>query len=123
MKKLIVLGAAFALVGCGEAATEEPVADDMAMEEAAPEKVVANSMDVTSEDGTTTTLVLYDDGTYLFGEATGTYAERDDGMTCYLGDEEGAEESCWADWVEGEDGSMTSTSEDGQVVTLASSDA
>ncbi|WP_338240521.1 hypothetical protein [Aurantiacibacter hainanensis] len=95
----------------------------MAMEEAAPEKLVADTMGITSEDGTTTTLVRYEDGTYLYGDATGTYAERDDGLTCYLGDEEGAEESCWSDWVEGEDGSMTSTAEDGTVVTLADSEA
>lgn len=123
MRKLIVLGAAFALVGCGEAATEEPVAEEAAMEEVAAEKVVANSMDVTFEDGTSSTLFLYEDGTYAIGDATGTYMERDDGMTCYLGDEEGAEETCWGEAVENEDGSVTSTSDDGQVVTLSEATA
>ncbi|MWV29410.1 hypothetical protein [Aurantiacibacter rhizosphaerae] len=123
MKKFIVMCAAFAIAGCADEAPEPAATEEMAVEEVAAEPAIANTMEVTNEDGETTTLVRYDDGTYTFGDATGTYAERDDGMTCYLGDEEGSEESCWADWVEGEDGTMTSTAEDGQVVTLANSGA
>lgn len=116
---MILLGAAFAIAGCAEEAAEEPASEEVVVEEAAPEVAVANTMDVTFDDGETATLVLYDNGTYTLGEATGTYREREDGMTCYIGDEEGAEESCWAPSVENPDGSVTSTSEDGEVVVLS----
>ncbi len=119
MKKLIALGAAFALVGCGEAAVEEPVGDDMAVEDMSTGPAVVDTQDVTNEAGETWTLVRYDDGTYTAGDdRTGTYYMKDD-MTCYLGDAEGDEESCWAPRVTNEDGSVTSTSADGDVVTIA----
>lgn len=118
MKKLIVFGVALALSGCSQEAAEEPVEEEIAAEEIVPEKVVTDTMDVTGEDGETTNLVLYDDGTFLFGEMTGTYSEKD-GMTCYVADEGDGEETCWSPAEEGEDGTWTSTSADGEVVTLS----
>lgn len=117
MKKLIAFGAVLALAGCSQEAADEPIAEEVVAEEAVPEKVVTNAFDVTGDDGETTSLVLYDDGTFLFGEMTGTYSEKD-GMTCYVADEGEGEETCWSAAVEGEDGTWTSTSEDGEVVTL-----
>jgi hypothetical protein len=113
MKKLIVFAALISVAACaGEASEEAPA------EQAVAEKTEVNAMTVTNGDGETASLVLYDDGTYLFGDATGTYSEKD-GMTCYVSDEGNNEESCWSAPVEGEDGTVTSTSADGVTVTLS----
>ena len=112
MKKPILFAAVFALSYGAQAAAE-----DHGAHKAMDQKVVESSFEVFGEDGTSATMIRYEDGTYVIGDSTGTYYEKD-GKTCYLGDSEGAEESCWSPAVEGDDGIYRSTSDDGTVVEL-----
>ncbi|WP_394727823.1 hypothetical protein [Altererythrobacter sp. GH1-8] len=124
MKKLIVCASMFALVACGGGEAEpEAMEEDAAVEEpaAAPEgAVIPGSYDLVYADGTTGTVTIGEDGTYsgTAGEEStaGTVADVD-GKACF--DPEGdAPAMCWTAGEPGEDGSFTSTADDGTVVKV-----
>ena len=117
LKKLIAFSAVIALAGCSQDAAEAPATEEAIVADTAAEKAVESTYDVT-EDGETTTMTRYEDGTFAYGDATGTYRAEDE-MTCYTVDGDDGGETCWGARVENEDGTMTSTSTDGRVVTLS----
>lgn len=121
MKKWIALVSVAALAACAEAEAPAPEAAEEAVEEVAESVVVPGTYEVTYPDGSVTTTTINDDGTFsgsnAEGEASGTVAEVD-GKACFdvEGDDEGA--VCWTAGEQGEDGSFTSTADDGTVVTV-----
>lgn len=120
MKKFIFAASVLALAACSQPATEEAPA---AEEPAATETVEgAGTFEYSAGDGTGTgRIVMHEDGTYVDsfeGETTTGKWRAGDGQTCFIPDEVGAEETCWTDGEPGEDGSFTSTSPDGNTVTV-----
>lgn len=120
MKKLVAIFALLSVFGATQASSFEYSSQEEAPEQAEVERAAINTIQVTGSDGETSTMVLYDDGTFTIGEVTGTYHQSDE-KTCYLSDADGAEESCWSQAVANEDGVMTSTSDNGDVVTISAS--
>ena len=120
MKKLIAVAAIAGLAACAEPATEEAT-EEVAVEEAAPAVGGPGTYEVTWSDGAVSTMTTKEDGTWSATRgnesATGT-VEDVDGKACFDtdGDDEGA--MCWTASEPAEDGSWTSTSDDGQVVTV-----
>lgn len=122
MKKLIVLAGCVALAACAEA--EAPADDEIVVDEtaAAMGTPPAGEYTITASDGGSANFMMNEDGTYSGvsreGEpVTGTFAEVD-GKTCFT--EEAAEEAvCWTNSAAAEDGSFTSTNDDGATVTVA----
>lgn len=124
MKKLILLAGVAALASCGDTATEEAapaeVVEDGMMEPAAEEESMAGTYEVTWPDGTTSTTVINEDGTWTGTgadgtEVSGTYAMNDAGQTCFM--QEGEEARCWTDGETNEDGSINSTDDAGTAIT------
>ena len=119
MKRLLAATAILALAACAEQEAEEAMVEEPAEEAAAVGG--PGTYEVTYADGSVGTLTTNEDGTFsaTLGEesGTGTVAEQD-GKVCFDadGDEEGA--VCWTNSEPGEDGSWTSTSDDGEVVTV-----
>ncbi|MFN2100573.1 hypothetical protein [Altererythrobacter sp. MF3-039] len=122
MKKLLAATAILALTACAEQEAEEAMVEE---EVAAAETIAVpggpGDYEVTYSDGSVGTFTANEDGTFSaqVGDdaSTGTITEAD-GKTCFDadGDEEGA--MCWTNSEVGEDGSFTSTSDDGEVVTV-----
>ena len=121
MKKLIAVAATAILAACGgapeEAAPEEAPVEEVVAESA----VVPGTYEVTWSDGNVSTMVVNDDGTFnstAGEEASSGTVEEVEGKVCFdaEGDEEGA--MCWTASEPAEDGSWTSTSDDGEVVTV-----
>ena len=124
MRLLIIGAAALVLVGC----KQEAPADDAATAEAEPaaESAMASvggpgAYEVTYADGTTGTLTSTADNTFTAtrGEETinGTVSETD-GKVCFDIEGDDTEARCWTNSAVGEDGSWTSTADDGEVVTV-----
>lgn len=119
MTKLLAATAILALTACAEQEAEDAMAEEAVEETAAVGG--PGTYEVTYADGSVGTLTSNEDGTFsaMIGEeaGTGTYTEED-GKVCFDadGDEEGA--MCWTNSEPGEDGSWTSTSDDGEVVTV-----
>lgn len=83
--------------------------------------VVAGTYEVTWPDGATSVTTINEDGTFTStqGEETASGTVTDvDGKACFDsdGDEEGA--MCWTGGEPAEDGSFSSTADDGTVVTV-----
>lgn len=123
MKKLIACAGIFALAACGggeaepEAMEEEAPAEEVAAPEGA---VIPGTYDLVYGDGTVGSVTINDDGTYS-GTAgdqstTGTVADVD-GKACFDPDGD-APALCWTAGEQGEDGSFTSTADDGNVVKV-----
>ncbi|KUO52967.1 MAG: hypothetical protein APF78_11560 [Sphingomonadales bacterium BRH_c3] len=122
MKRLIIATAVVALAACAEPATEE--ATPVAEETTAP---AANegpgTFEVTYADGSVGTVTTTEEGTFtaILGDETGsgTVTEQD-GKLCFdpEGDDPEQPTRCWTNSEVGEDGSWTSTSDDGETVTV-----
>jgi len=119
MKKLIIAASVLALAACSQPATEEEAAP--AVEEVTVQTSGPGTYEVTYADGSVGTMVSSEDGTFTFtlGEetGTGTFTETD-GKICFDPDAEDQESNCWTAGEVGEDGSWTSTSDAGEVVTV-----
>ena len=122
MKKWIVLAGVAALAACQQA--EAPAEEETAMEEAAP---AANegpgTFEVTYADGSVGTVTTAEDGTFTatMGEETGAGTVTEvDGKLCFdpEGDDPEQPTNCWTNGEVGEDGSWTSTSDDGETVPV-----
>lgn len=125
MKKLIVCASALALAACGggEAEPEAMEAEGAMAEEATMEEagaVVPGEYSLVYGDGTEGSVTIGDDGTYsgtAGDQATSGTVEDVDGKACF--DPEGdAPAVCWTAGEPGEDGSFTSTADDGTVVKV-----
>lgn len=125
MKKLIAAASVLAIAACAEPAPTEEAVEEV-VEEAAAEPGGPGTYEVTYADGSVGMLTTSEDGTFsatLGDEAgSGTVTEVD-GKVCFDadGDEEGA--TCWTNSEVAEDGSWTSTSDDGETVTVRMVDA
>ncbi|XUU60078.1 hypothetical protein ACRAQ6_10955 [Erythrobacter sp. HA6-11] len=125
MKKLILCASVFALAACGGSEAEpEAMEDTAAMEEAAAPAgdgaVLYGTFDLAYADGTSGTVTVSEDGSYVStaGDQTSNGVVEDvDGQACF--DPEGdAPPQCWTQGETAEDGSFTSTSDDGTVVKV-----
>lgn len=130
MKKLILCAGVLALAACGGGEAETDAMDDKAaMEDTAmvdtvvdPDSpVIPGNYDLAYADGTTGTLTIGEDGTYASTHgadtASGMVTEVD-GKACF--DPEGSPPAmCWTNSERAEDGSVTSTSDDGVVVKVS----
>ncbi len=120
MKKWIALISVAALAACAEAEAPAPEVDE-AVEEVAESAVIPGTYEVSWPDGTVTTTTITDDGTFetTNGEESqsGTVVDMD-GKACFdaEGDDEGA--VCWTAGEQAEDGSFSSTADDGTIVTV-----
>lgn len=120
MKKFVILGA-FALAACGGGeAAEEPAAEDAAaVETEAPVEMLAadggpvtGTFENTSADGTVTTMVVNEDGTYTVSNAdgeelSGTWTSDGPNRFCEIREEV---TTCYDETVD-ENGVWTSVSE------------
>ncbi|QZH74647.1 MAG: hypothetical protein JY451_13435 [Erythrobacter sp.] len=133
MKKfaLLAASAAFALVACngteapsGEEATSVDSGDASdILEGEAPgfEAVATGTYEVTRADGSVDYIEIFDGMTYsriaADGAATGGTIFMQGGQTCFVVEgEEG--QNCFTDGPKAEDGSMQTTSENGDVATV-----
>ena len=124
MKKLILCASVLALAACGGGEAEPEAMEEkdaMADEAAAPEgPVIPGSYDLVYGDGTVGSVTINDDGTYSGtqgDEAASGTVEDVDGKACF--DPEGDEPAlCWTNGDAAEDGSFTSTADDGSVVKV-----
>ena len=119
MKKFAFL-AVFALAACGEAETEEPVVEEVAVEEPAAQVAMAadglpmaGTYEVTNADGESYTQVVSDDGTYVNTmadgtEVTGTWTSERPDQWCGAAD--GEEVECATETIDA-DGVWTSVSD------------
>lgn len=122
MKKWIALASVAALAACQQA---EAPAEEEAMEEAAAPAANEGpgTFEVTYADGSVGTVTTTAEGTFTatLGDqsGTGTVAEVD-GKLCFdpEGDDPEQPTRCWTNSEPGEDGSWTSTSDDGETVTV-----
>lgn len=121
MKKTYAFVAVLTLAACGEAATEEPVAEEgVVIEEPAAEVAMAadgmpmaGTFEVTNSEGETFTQVVSDDGTYTNtmadgSQVTGTWSSENPNQWC--GADEGEEIECSTETVD-ENGVWTSVSD------------
>lgn len=130
MKSLVLIAATVALSACSQGGEETPAPAETTEAAAAPTDTArtsalagpdaAGTYTVTWADGTITTTVINDDGTYIDmmdGEETarGTWAVKD-GRSCLT--PEGGAELCWTDSEPAADGSWTATADDGTTVTV-----
>ena len=124
MKKLVLVAVlGLTLAACDNAAEEsdEPVTEDTTA--AAP---VEESMAGTYEfemDGTPTTAVLMDDGTYSDtqnGEVieAGTWQERDDGKVCFDPEGDDTPDTCFTIGETAADGTFVATPDEGEPLTI-----
>lgn len=126
MKKFALIAACAALGACGQQA-EKPAEADAKPAEAAAVAATDDSTPapgdygVKAADGTMSTTTLVGDGTFVTTEADGTKVTgkyvRKDGKDCFDADGDQAE-MCWTATPPAADGSFTSTSDDGQTVTV-----
>lgn len=126
MKKWIALVGVAALAACQQA---EAPAEEAAVEEAAP---AANegpgTFEVTYADGSVGTVTTTAEGTFTLTRGdqsgAGTVAEVD-GKLCFdpEGDDPEQPTTCWTNSEIGEDGTWTSTSDDGETVTVKVAEA
>jgi len=125
MKKLACLAALLALTACGEAATEEPVAEETAAVEtetvaiALDGKPSVGTFTVTDADGKVGTFVSNADGTFTMTSAdgetvTGTWTETEAGKFCETVE---GKETCYTEAIDA-DGKWTSTGPDGKVSVI-----
>lgn len=120
MRILIACSTALALIACSEAEAPAPEPEEP-VEEMAQSAVVPGTYEVTWPDGTVGMTTINDDGTFsgTQGEETqsGTVADVD-GKACFDPDGDEAETMCWLASEPAEDGTFTSTADDGTVVTV-----
>lgn len=120
MNKLIAVAAIAIVTACSKPATQEPEATAEPAAATAPNEG-PGTFEVTYADGSTGSVTTTAEGTFTAnrGEesAAGTVTQAD-GKICFdaEGDEEGA--TCWTNSEPGEDGSWSSTSDDGETVTV-----
>jgi len=122
MKKLLVCASVLALAACGGEAEPDAVEEAAPVEEAAEPQaaVIPGTYDLVYDDGTTGTVTVNEDGTYSGSRGdtstTGTVTDVD-GKACF--DPEGDPPAlCWTAGEQGEDGSFTSTADDGTSVKV-----
>lgn len=122
MKKLIAAASVLAIAACSQPATEEEAVEEV-VEEAAPAVGGPGTYEVTYADGSVGMLTTSEDGTFsaTIGDQTGsgTVSEAD-GKVCFdpEGDDPEQPTMCWTSSAPAEDGSWTSTSDDGETVTV-----
>ena len=122
MKKWIALASVAALAACQQA---EAPAEEEAMEEAAAPAANEGpgTFEVTYADGSVGTVTTTAEGTFTatLGDqsGTGTVAQVD-GKLCFdpEGDDPEQPTRCWTNSEVGDDGTWTSTSDDGETVTV-----
>lgn len=122
MKRLIAVAGLAALAACSEPATEEaaPVAEEA---EAPAANEGPGTFEVTYADGSVGTVTTTEEGTFTatLGDASmiGAVAQED-GKICFdpEGDDPEQPTRCWTNSEVGEDGSWTSTADDGETVTV-----
>ena len=129
MKKLIVIAGALALAACGNDAETPAEADTTAAETGATTNTAAfdeygsaGTYGGTTEDGTSWSSVLNEDGTFEDTEAgetirTGTWSDDPVKGTCFVPEGETAEE-CYQMGDVGEDGTVVVTGPDGAEFTM-----
>jgi len=132
MKKAILAAAIFALAACNQsdapadgAAVETPTGESAAVLEGdAPgfEAVAPGDYTVTAADGAVSTITIHPGMTYsrvaADGTATGGTIFMQEGKTCFV--VEGVEgHNCFADGPVQPDGSVQTTSDDGNVSTIS----
>jgi hypothetical protein len=128
LRNLLLIAAPLALAACAEEPAEvAPTAEDTVATEPLA-MVTANgtapgTFMVTAADGTTTTTILNEDGTYLdLAEDGSTVAEGSwsvvDDKTCFMPVTEGVETMCYSESEPGTDGSFTATPDEGEPVTV-----
>ncbi len=122
MKKILVVAGLTVLAACSQA--EAPAPEPTEEEAAAP---AANqgpgTFEVTYADGSVGTVTTTEDNkfTATLGEETGAGTITVDGNTiCFdaEGDDPEQPTRCWTNGDVGEDGSWTSTADDGEIVTV-----
>lgn len=123
MKKWIAAASMVAIAACSAPAPTEEAAEttEAPAEETAAIPGGPGTYEVTYADGSVGMLTTAEDGTFsaTVGEESGTGTITEvDGKVCFdsEGDEEGA--TCWTNSEVAEDGSWTSTSDDGETVTV-----
>ncbi|TNE47128.1 MAG: hypothetical protein EP341_09480 [Sphingomonadales bacterium] len=122
MKKLIAAASVLAIAACSQPAPEEEAVEEV-VEEAAPAVGGPGTYEVTYADGSVGMLTTSEDGTFsvTLGDQTGsgTVSEAD-GKVCFDPDGDDPEQptTCWTPSAPAEDGSWTSTSDDGETVTV-----
>lgn len=122
MKKILVVAGLAVLAACSQA--EAPAPEPTEEEAAAP---AANegpgTFEVTYADGSVGSVTTTEDGkfTATLGEESGagTYTQEE-GKICFdpEGDDPEQPTRCWTNGDVGEDGSWTSTADDGETVTV-----
>lgn len=128
MKRLIVTAAVVALAACAEPAAEEETAPAAEEVEAPAVNEAPGTFEVTYADGSVGTVTTTEEGTFTatLGDetASGTVAEQD-GKICFdpEGDDPEQPTRCWTNSEVGEDGSWTSTADDGETVTVRAAPA
>lgn len=124
MKSLIAVAACAVLAACGSA-PEEAAPEEAPVEEVAVDTTVGQpgTYEVTYSDGSVATLTSAEDGTFTVvrGEENGkgTWANKD-GKICFDFEGEEVADRCWTSSPVAEDGTWTSTADDGEVVTVKS---
>ncbi|MHA6333065.1 hypothetical protein ACXYL9_05220 [Qipengyuania sp. CAU 1752] len=124
MRKLILMAAPLALMGCVEEAEveEETVAAEPAAMTTA-NGTAPGTYTVSNEEGPAGNSILNADGTYQDLGPDGTIVaegswEVVDGKTCFTPTTEGVERMCWTESEPDENGTFTATSDAGETVTV-----
>lgn len=122
MKKIIAIASIAVLAACAEAEAPAPEEEEVAAAEPAANEG-PGTFEVTYADGSVGTLTTAEDGTFsaTLGDQSGTGAvTQEDGKICFdpEGDDPEQPTNCWTNSEVGEDGSWTSTSDDGETVTV-----
>jgi hypothetical protein len=122
MKKLIAAASVLAIAACAEPAPTEEAPEEV-VEETAEAPGGPGTYEVTYADGSVGMLTTTEDGTFTatLGEESGSGTVSEvDGKVCFdpEGDDPEQPTNCWTTGEVAEDGSWTSTSDDGETVTV-----
>ena len=121
MKKIFAVASVVALAACAEAEAPSPE-EEAPVEEMAQSAVVPGNYEITWPDGTVSSTTIGEDGTFTGvnaegEEGSGTVADVD-GKACFDFPDDDQDALCWTAGEPGEDGSFTSTADDGTVVSV-----
>lgn len=132
MRYFAIAAALFAVTACSPTATEEPTAADATSVEAvataepaamaADGKPTAGTYRITDADGTVSTEVLAEDGTFTSTAAdgkveTGRWEQKSTDVFCVTMDAEGAKQECYNEAIDA-NGVWSSTDSEGSTSTV-----